>query len=78
MQVMDKDFVLPLGKAKVMRQGKDITITSYSKMLGFSLQAAEQLAKEGIDCEVRWGDWLVGHQVESCTQRNMAYSCSAA
>ncbi|GBF98394.1 hypothetical protein Rsub_10789 [Raphidocelis subcapitata] len=51
-QVLDKDFVLPIGKAKVMRPGKSITITAHSKMVGFSLQAADKLAAEGIDCEV--------------------------
>jgi hypothetical protein len=52
-QVLDKDFTLPIGKAKVMRPGKDVTIVAFSKMVGFSLEAAEQLAKEGIDAEVR-------------------------
>jgi len=51
-KILDKDFVLPIGKAKVMRQGKDLTITAFSKMVGYSLQAAEQLAAEGIDVEV--------------------------
>lgn len=39
-----------------MRQGKDITVTAFSKMVGVSLAAAEQLAAEGIDVEVRGGD----------------------
>lgn len=51
-QVLDKDFVLPIGKAKVMRQGKDITVVTFSKMVGFALDAAAQLEKEGIDVEV--------------------------
>ncbi|KAG2435945.1 hypothetical protein HXX76_007140 [Chlamydomonas incerta] len=51
-QVLDKDFVLPIGKAKVMREGKHVTLVSFSKMVGYCLKAAEQLAKEGIDCEV--------------------------
>ncbi len=37
---------------QVMRKGKDVTITAFSKMVGFSLEAAEILAKEGIDVEV--------------------------
>jgi pyruvate dehydrogenase E1 component beta subunit len=41
--VFDKDFVLPLNKAKVEREGTDVTITAFSKMVGFSLQAAEIL-----------------------------------
>jgi hypothetical protein len=52
LQVLDKDFTLPIGKAKVMRPGKDVTIVAFSKMVGFSLEAADQLAKEGIDAEV--------------------------
>jgi pyruvate dehydrogenase E1 component beta subunit len=46
------DYVLPIGKAKVRRQGSDVTITCHSRMVGFALQAAEKLAEEGIDCEV--------------------------
>ena len=48
----DSDYVLPLGKAAILRQGKDITITAFSMMVGHALDAAEQLAKEGIDVEV--------------------------
>jgi pyruvate dehydrogenase E1 component beta subunit len=41
--VMDKDFVLPLNKCKIEREGTDITITAFAKMVSFSLQAAEIL-----------------------------------
>ena len=52
-KVLDKDFVLPIGKAKVEREGTDVTITAYAKMVGFSLQAAEILQKEhDINAEV--------------------------
>ena len=44
--------MLPIGKAKVMREGSHITITAHSKMVGYSLQAAEKLAQEGIEVEV--------------------------
>jgi pyruvate dehydrogenase E1 component beta subunit len=47
-----EDYVLPIGKAKVRRQGKDVTITAHSRMVGFALQAAEKLAEEGIEAEV--------------------------
>ena len=47
-----EDWVLPIGKAKVRREGTDVTITAHSRMVGFALQAAEQLAGEGISCEV--------------------------
>jgi pyruvate dehydrogenase E1 component beta subunit len=48
----DPDFVLPIGKAKIEREGKDVTITAFSIMVGKALQAAEELAKHGIDAEV--------------------------
>ncbi|KAK8074238.1 hypothetical protein PG994_005137 [Apiospora phragmitis] len=47
------DFVLPIGKAKVERQGKDLTIVTLSRCVGQSLEAAEQLkSKYGVECEV--------------------------
>src|SRR3546814_16761033 len=46
------DFVLPIGKARIMRQGSDVTIVSYSIGVGLALEAADQLAGEGIDAEV--------------------------
>ncbi|MEG3089911.1 pyruvate dehydrogenase complex E1 component subunit beta [Sphingomonas sp. PB1R3] len=46
------DFVLPIGKARIMREGKDVTLVSYSIGVGVSLEAAEKLAAEGIDAEV--------------------------
>src|SRR6188508_2586274 len=48
----DPDFVLPIGKAKIERPGKDVTIAAFSIMVGKSLQAAEELAKHGIEAEV--------------------------
>jgi pyruvate dehydrogenase E1 component beta subunit len=46
------DFVLPIGRAKIERPGKDVTIAAFSIMVGKALQAADELAKEGIDAEV--------------------------
>jgi pyruvate dehydrogenase E1 component beta subunit len=46
------DFVLPIGKARVMKPGKDVTLVSYSIGVGVALEAAEKLAGEGIDAEV--------------------------
>jgi pyruvate dehydrogenase E1 component beta subunit len=46
------DHVLPIGKARIMREGSDVTIVSYSIGVGLALEAAEQLADEGIDAEV--------------------------
>lgn len=52
-KIMDKDYLIPLGKAKIERPGKDVTITAHAKMVGLSLQAAEILQRDhGIDCEV--------------------------
>jgi pyruvate dehydrogenase E1 component beta subunit len=51
-QVLDPSFTLPIGKAKIEREGKDITITAFSKMVGYALKAADELAKEGISVEV--------------------------
>jgi len=46
------DFILPIGKAKVRREGTDVTITAHSRMVGFALEAADILAGEGISAEV--------------------------
>jgi len=46
------DHVLPIGKARIVRPGKDVTIVSYSIGVGVALEAAETLAGEGIDAEV--------------------------
>jgi pyruvate dehydrogenase E1 component beta subunit len=46
------DWVLPIGKAKVRREGSGVTLVSYSRMVGFCLEAAEKLAAEGIEAEV--------------------------
>jgi pyruvate dehydrogenase E1 component beta subunit len=46
------DFVLPIGKARICRPGKDVTIVSYSITVGQALEAAEKLAEQGIDAEV--------------------------
>jgi pyruvate dehydrogenase E1 component beta subunit len=48
----DPDFTIPIGRAKVERPGTDVTITAFSLMVGVSLEAAEQLAAEGIEAEV--------------------------
>lgn len=50
--VLDPNFTLPIGKAKIEREGSDITLVSFSKMVGFCLKAAEELEKDGISAEV--------------------------
>jgi pyruvate dehydrogenase E1 component beta subunit len=46
------DFVLPIGKARIARVGKDVTIVSYSRGMAYALDAAKRLAEEGIEAEV--------------------------
>lgn len=48
----NQDYLTPLGKAAIVRKGKDVTITAFSIMVGAALQAAEELATLGIDAEV--------------------------
>ena len=52
-EATESEFILPIGKAKVEREGKDITIVAHSRMVGFCVQAAEILEKEdGVVPEV--------------------------
>ncbi|UYV78876.1 PDHB [Cordylochernes scorpioides] len=51
-QVLSKDFVLPIGKAKIERPGEHITLVAHSKAVGTCLEAAKELASQGIECEV--------------------------
>lgn len=46
------DYIVPIGKAAVKREGADVTLVAHSRMVGFALQAAERLAEEGISAEV--------------------------
>jgi len=51
-EVPNEEFVLPIGRSDVKREGRDVTIVAYSRMLHEALKAADELAKEGIECEV--------------------------
>jgi 2-oxoisovalerate dehydrogenase E1 component beta subunit len=51
-QVPDEDYRVPIGKADIKRSGTDLTVISYGLMLHYSLEAAEMLAKQGIDVEI--------------------------
>jgi pyruvate dehydrogenase E1 component beta subunit len=51
-EAQSPDFVLPIGKAKIEREGTDVTIVAYSRGVGMSLEAADELAKQGIKAEV--------------------------
>ncbi len=46
------DFVLPIGKARIHKQGSDATIVSFSIGMTYAIEAAERLSAEGIDCEI--------------------------
>ncbi|MAF68063.1 MAG: pyruvate dehydrogenase complex E1 component subunit beta [Micavibrio sp.] len=48
----DNDYVIPIGRAKIEREGSDVTIVALSIMVGKALEAAEELAKDGIEAEV--------------------------
>ncbi|GBL96261.1 Pyruvate dehydrogenase E1 component subunit beta, mitochondrial [Araneus ventricosus] len=51
-EVMSKDFVLPIGKAKIEKVGQHITLIAHSKAVGTCLDAAKELSASGIECEV--------------------------
>jgi pyruvate/2-oxoglutarate/acetoin dehydrogenase E1 component len=51
-EIPEEDYIIPLGKADVKRQGSDVTIVATARMVHFSLAAADRLAAEGIECEV--------------------------
>jgi pyruvate dehydrogenase E1 component beta subunit len=56
--VPDEEYVLPIGKSDVKRQGKDVTIVTYARGVEWSMQAADMLAKEGIEAEIVDMRWL--------------------
>ncbi len=51
-EAMDKDFVIPFGKAKVEREGTDVTLVAFSRPVAKCLEAAEKLAEHGVSAEV--------------------------
>src|SRR5699024_11800628 len=51
-EVPGEDYVLPIGKADVKRQGSDITVITYGLCVHFAMQAAEKLSEEGIDAHI--------------------------
>jgi pyruvate dehydrogenase E1 component beta subunit len=48
----DPNITVPIGKANVVREGKDVSIVTFSVMVGKALEAAKQLAEEGIEAEI--------------------------
>ncbi|MGE5358931.1 MAG: pyruvate dehydrogenase complex E1 component subunit beta [Bacteroidales bacterium] len=51
-EVPEEEYVIPLGVADVKRQGEDCTVVAWAKMVGVALRAAEQLAADGVSCDV--------------------------
>jgi len=51
-EVLSKDFLIPIGKAKIQREGTDVTITTFSRAVQIALEAAKILAEQGISVEV--------------------------
>ena len=51
-EIPEEEYLIPIGKAKVAREGKDVTIVSFNKMMKVALAAADELAKENISAEV--------------------------
>ncbi len=51
-EVPEEEYLIPLGKANIRREGSDVTIVSFGKIIKVALEAAEQLAKDGVECEV--------------------------
>lgn len=51
-EAQSEDFVLPIGKAKVEKEGTDVTIVTFSKMVGVALEATELLQSQGVSAEV--------------------------
>lgn len=52
MEIPTEEYLVPIGKAKIIREGKHVTLVSYSRMLKFCREAAEELAKEKIQVEI--------------------------
>lgn len=51
-EIPDEEYYISIGKAEVKREGTDCTIVSFSKMMKVALSAADELAKDGVQCEV--------------------------
>ena len=51
-EVPEGEYLLPIGVADIKRKGKDVTVISFGKMMKVALEAAEEMAKQGIECEV--------------------------
>lgn len=74
-EVPDGDYTIPIGKSKVQRPGKDVTIVTYSKMLEISTKAADELAKQGIHAAV--ADFHTIKPLDVSMLTRLAESCGA-
>lgn len=54
----DEDFLLPIGKGDIKREGADVTLIAYARGVEWALSAAKELAKDGVECEVVDLRWL--------------------
>jgi pyruvate dehydrogenase E1 component beta subunit len=52
-EAMSSDFLIPFGKAKIERPGKHITLVAHSKAVQICLEAAAEMEKAGVECEVK-------------------------
>ncbi len=64
-EVPEGEYLIPIGVAEIKKEGKDVTIVSFGKMMKIALQAAEELSKENIDAEV----------IDLRTVRPIDYAC---
>ena len=51
-EVPEEEYLIPIGEGKIKREGSDVTLVAHGKMLHVARQAADQLAKDGIECEI--------------------------
>jgi pyruvate dehydrogenase E1 component beta subunit len=51
-EVPEEEYLLPIGKATTVREGNDVTIVSFGKIIKVAIEAADELAKEGVNCEI--------------------------
>jgi pyruvate dehydrogenase E1 component beta subunit len=54
----DQDYLIPIGKGDIKREGTDVTLVAYARGVEWALEAANQLAKDGVECEVVDLRWL--------------------
>ncbi|OHE78589.1 MAG: pyruvate dehydrogenase [Verrucomicrobia bacterium RIFCSPHIGHO2_12_FULL_41_10] len=52
MEIPTEEYLVPIGKGKIIREGSDVTLVSYSRMLKFCKQAADEMAKKGVSVEI--------------------------